>query len=196
MVLPSYEMGMTGVRLNEKIVNNNEGSRLNMMRAFNILCYIHRRNLRMSGKIEELFPESIRNIAIYCRTAYEENSISTSEYRLYPIKCYISKHPTWSLKGIYQDYGYSNRELDHLLEECNNQEIHLIITTSISSISRNIIKTIEFIKSLKEINIGVYFFSESIYSMDSKYDYYMDILKRFAEEESRKKKKIHSCEKT
>ena len=148
----------------------------------------------MPGKSEELFPESIRNIAIYNHTAYkEDNNVSMPELKLYPVKCFISAHPNWSLKGIYQDYGGSHKELDRLLEDCNYQDIHLIITASMSRFSRNIIKTIEFVKDLREHHIGVYFLSENIYSMDSKSDFYMDIRKQIAEEESRVKNKICSC---
>lgn len=117
-----------------------------------------------------VFPENIKNVAIYNRIAYvDKDDIISSEPWIYSIKCFISKHPAWNLKSIYLDNGHEHKELEHLLEDCNNGNFDLIITTSTDRFSRNIVKTIEIVRSLRKLNIGVFFFTENIYSIDSTY---------------------------
>lgn len=125
----------------------------------------------MAGNEIIVFPEKIKNVAIYNRIAYvDKDNMITSEPWIYPIKCFISEHPAWNLKSIYLDNGHEHKELEHLLEDCNNGKFDLIITTSTDRFSRNIVKTIEIVRSLRKLNIGVFFFTENIYSIDSTYD--------------------------
>ncbi len=52
-----------------------------------------------------------------------------------------------------------------MLEECRTGNIDLVVTKSLSSFSRDIISVFEKSDALKECGVGVYFYTENLYSL-------------------------------
>lgn len=67
------------------------------------------------------------------------------------------------LAGIYADDGISGmdtkkrEELQRMINDCNEGKIDMIITKSISRFARNMVDCLNYTRSLKSMNIGVYF---------------------------------------
>ena len=117
--------------------------------------------------IPRVFPDTVKYIAIYNHgTALPQDSISSAEIVLAPVKRFISLHSSWSLIEICIDYGKNDAGFRRICESCRSGRIDLVIVRSISSLSRNIRAAYDRIHQLKEYGVGVYFLSEDLYSMD------------------------------
>ena len=61
----------------------------------------------------------------------------------------------------------------------------MIITKSISRFARNTLDTLNYVRTLKELGIGVVFEKENIDTLDSKGEVLLTILSSLAQDESR-----------
>ncbi len=64
-------------------------------------------------------------------------------------------------------------------------KIDLVLTKSISRFARNTLDCIQYIRKLKEKNIGVFFEKENVNTLDSTGEFLITILGSLAQEESR-----------
>ena len=129
--------------------------------------------------------------AAYCRvsTTKEEQDGSYELQEQYFTEM-IQADPTMELVGIYGDKGKSGLSvkkrpgLQKLMEDCRSGKIKLILTKSVSRLSRNMAECAEMIRELRAIGVNVYFEKENLNSKDQKCDLVMSILSAIAEEES------------
>lgn len=147
----------------------------------------------MGKKIIKIEPKSIKirklNVCAYARvsTLDENQDISFIEQQKYYEK-YIKSIGDWNYVGIFTDrttgscadkrIGFTN-----MLKACENGEIDLIVTKSISRFSRNLVDMLKIIRELKELNIGVYFERENINTIDEKSEQMLTILSTVAQME-------------
>ncbi|MDI6829424.1 MAG: recombinase family protein [Armatimonadota bacterium] len=102
---------------------------------------------------------------------------------------YINSNPAWSFAGIYADQGISGKskekrpEFLRMVKYAENKKSDLIITKSISRFARNKIDTLETVRKLKSIGIGIYFERENINSLTAESELMLSILSSVAEEE-------------
>ena len=103
----------------------------------------------------------------------------------------IIKKPGWILVDIYADEGITGTSMHHrdafkrMITDAMAGKIDLIITKSLSRFARNTVDTLNTIRQLKGVNIGVYFEKEDIFTLDSKGEFMITLLSSIAEEESR-----------
>ena len=71
-----------------------------------------------------------------------------------------------------------------MIDECMAGNIDMVITKSISRLTRNTLDCLKYIRQLKEKNIPVYFEKENINSMDSKGEVMLTIMASLAQQES------------
>lgn len=71
-----------------------------------------------------------------------------------------------------------------MIAACEAKQIDQIITKSISGFDRNTQETVEIVRKLRDLNIGVLFEKENLFSLDSRTDFILMILSSIAEEES------------
>ena len=117
--------------------------------------------------IPGVFPDTVKHIAVYNHgTALPQDSISSAEIMLGPVKHFISQHQSWDLVEICHDYGKNDAGFKRICESCRSGRVDLVIVRNISSLSRNIRAAYDRIHQLKEYGVGVYFLSEDLYSMD------------------------------
>ena len=74
----------------------------------------------------------------------------------------IQKNKNWLFSGIYADEAISgtkdNRpEFQRMLQDAKEGKLDLIITKSISRFARNTVDSIEYVRLLKEHNVGIIF---------------------------------------
>ncbi|NYB73382.1 recombinase family protein [Sedimentibacter hydroxybenzoicus DSM 7310] len=138
--------------------------------------------LRSGGKLK---------VAAYCRVSTEretqKSSIDTQ------IKYYtelIQTNPEWDFAGVFYDYESGLRKekrngLDSMLKKAYRGEIDYIITKSISRLSRNVLDTLNIIRSLKARGINIYFEKENLNSLETEKEIDIAFNGVLAQEESR-----------
>ena len=76
-------------------------------------------------------------------------------------------------------------KFNNMIEDCKSGKIDMIITKSISRFARNTLDTLNYVRTLKELGIGVIFEKENIDTLDSKGEVLLTILSSLAQDESR-----------
>ena len=95
------------------------------------------------------------------------------------------------MAGIYADEGISGtntkkrEKFNKMIEDCKSGKVDMIITKSISKFARNTLDTLNYVRTLKELGIGVVFEKENIDTLDSKGEVLLTILSSLAQDESR-----------
>lgn len=102
----------------------------------------------------------------------------------------IQRNPEWEFAGIYADEAFTGTrderpELQRLMQDCRDGKVDMILTKSISRFARNTVTTLELVRELKLLGIGVWFDRENIYSLSGDGELMLTILSSFAQEESR-----------
>ena len=104
-------------------------------------------------------------VSIYARvsTLKEKQAGSIQLQQEYFIQ-YIRSKKDWELVDIYFDEGISGARMtnrtgfNRMLDDARKEKLNnYIVTKSISRFARNTVDTINTIRELKELNIGVYF---------------------------------------
>lgn len=131
-------------------------------------------------------------MAAYCRVSTDQlEQLSSYEAQVAYYTSFINNHPDYVMAGVYADEGISGtntkkrEQFNKMIEDCKVGKIDMIITKSISRFARNTIDTLNFVRSLKELGIGVIFEKESINTLDSKGEVLLTILSSLAQDESR-----------
>ena len=102
----------------------------------------------------------------------------------------IESNPLWEFAGVYADEGISGTNVKHrdefqmMIADCEDGNIDLILTKSITRFARNTVECIQTIRKLKEIGVGIYFEKENIYTFDGKGELLLTIMSSLAQEES------------
>lgn len=104
---------------------------------------------------------------------------------------YIKSNPDWDFVGIYADEGKTGTNTKHrpefnrMIDDAKNGKIDIILSKSISRISRNTLLTIQTVRELKEIGVYFIFEKEKIDTRDPKSELQLTIFSSLAQEESR-----------
>ena len=130
-------------------------------------------------------------VSAYCRVSTDEE-IQLSSYRN-QIQIYMDKiraNPDWVLGDIYADPAISgtteNRpEFQRMLEDAQRKKFDLLLVKSISRFARNTLISIQTVRELKSLGIGVIFEKENIDTTKPYSEMTLTILSAFAQEESR-----------
>lgn len=139
--------------------------------------------------IQALRPK--KRVCAYCRVSTDSSKQHTSyvaqvEY----YKSYIEKREEWEFAGIFADEAKSGtqvkkrEEFIKMMKECENGNIDIIITKSVTRFARNTIDSIEAIRKLKSLGITVYFEKENINTMSEQSEQMLTILSSLAQGES------------
>lgn len=102
----------------------------------------------------------------------------------------ITSTPGWVFAGVYADAGLSgttkNRpQFQQLLQACEDGQVDLVLTKSISRFARNTVDLLEVVRHLKELGVEVMFERENIRTFSGDGELMLSILASFAQEEAR-----------
>lgn len=134
---------------------------------------------------------SQKRVAAYCRvsTDSEEQLTSyTNQMKVYTEM--IASNKEWEFAGLYADEGISGTRADKrpqfqkMIEDCHKGKIDMIITKSVSRFARNTVDCLDYVRSLKEIGVGIYFEEQNIDTLKSDSELYLVIYAGFAQSES------------
>lgn len=130
-----------------------------------------------------------QNVAAYCRVStlseHQEFSLlhQTEYYREH-----IKGNPEFNFAGVYADQmsGKSvdkRKQFKQLLKACRNGEVQMVLTKSISRFARNLCETLEVVRELRQLGVGIVFEKESINTLDPTSDLKLSLYAAFAEKE-------------
>ena len=130
-------------------------------------------------------------VAAYCRVSTDNvEQLESLENQRQHYQEYINRPPNWQLVRVYFDEGISGTKLNHrnalkeLLVDCHNHRIDLVITKSISRLSRNTTDCLKIVRELQQLNIPIYFEKERINTGEMASELFLSILSSIAQDES------------
>lgn len=97
----------------------------------------------------------------------------------------------WEPVGIYADEGISgtsmqNRQgIQHLLDDCRNGKIDLVLTKSISRFARNLTECLEAVRELSFMGVAIHFDKENLNTQQMDGELLLSMLGALAENESK-----------
>ena len=149
---------------------------------------------------EKLFEDvGTKRVCAYCRVSTDDaNQTSSYELQKNHYEDMIKEHAGWNLVGIYADEGISGTSLLHrdefnrMISDCQAGRIDLIVTKSVSRFARNIVDCIAKVRELANMKpqVGVFFETEHIYTLDNTSEMMLAVLSAAAQEESHTKSEI------
>lgn len=130
-------------------------------------------------------------VAAYARvsTALEEQE-GSYEAQIAHYTNMIQSNPDWDFAGMFADEGITGTqakkrpEFLRMIQACEDGEIDMIITKSISRWARNTLDSLTYIRKLKDLQIPVIFEKESIDTMDASGELLLTIMASIAQQES------------
>lgn len=136
-------------------------------------------------------PVEHKRVAAYCRvstnSADQQNSYNT-QVRYYTR--YIKSRTEWTLVDIFADEGLSGtssekrENFQRMITMCERKQIDLVVTKSISRFARNVKETLEYVRKLKLLGIGVVFEKEGINTLSMGDEMLLNTFAAIAQEES------------
>ena len=133
-----------------------------------------------------------KRVAAYARVSTDsDEQMNSVEAQKDYFQKLISEHSDWVLVDIYADEGISgtstNRReaFNRMINDALDGKIDMILTKSLSRFARNTVDTLNTIRKLKSVGVGVYFEKEDIDTLDAKGEFLITLMSSLAEEESR-----------
>ena len=102
----------------------------------------------------------------------------------------ITSRNEWEFKGVYADYAFTGTKEDrpefkNMIEACENGEIDMIITKSISRFARNTETLLRTVRHLKSIGVDVFFEEQKMHTISEEGEFMLATLAAYYQEESR-----------
>lgn len=145
----------------------------------------------IKGEYRKNYKSQKLKVAAYVRVSTElEAQLSSFESQRKYYLDKIHRNSNWKFVDIYEDYGISARSVknrvgfNRMIKDALDGKIDLILTKSISRFARNTVDSIEYVRLLKEHNVGIIFEEEGIYTLDMQSELLLTILSSVAEQES------------
>lgn len=140
--------------------------------------------------IPPLPPKREKRVGIYCRvssnSAEQLKSLTAQVSALTRLTAAI---PQWLLSDIYIDIassktGSSRKEFARMLEDCQSNNLDIILTKSISRFGRDTVDTLEALNQLKTLRVRVIFEQESLDTANTDSDLMISIIEAIAQAEN------------
>lgn len=102
----------------------------------------------------------------------------------------IESNPLWEFVGVYADEGITGTKVKcrddfkAMIAACEDGEIDLILTKSITRFARNTVECIQTVRKLKAIGVGIYFEKENINTLTEASELMLSIMASVAQGES------------
>lgn len=130
-------------------------------------------------------------VAAYCRVSTEQEEQQNSyQVQIAYYTDLINQKKEWTFAGIFADEGISGTqtkkrtEFNRMIRMCKLKKIDLILTKSISRFARNTVDCLQYIRTLKDLGIGVIFEKENINTLTATSEFMIAMYSSFAQAES------------
>lgn len=128
-------------------------------------------------------------VAAYCRVSTKhEEQLGSLENQIAYYTYSIKRIPNWQLVAVYYDSASGVRDnkrhgYKKMMEDCAQGKIDLILVKSLSRFGRDALEAMRQIRRLKEMDIGIYFETGGINTMETDQSV-IDLFAAFSQEES------------
>ena len=128
-------------------------------------------------------------VASYCRVSTDDQESSYEAQKKHFMDL-LQQHPEWRFVRIYADEGISGtstarrKEFLQMLRDCENGEIDLIVTKSVSRFARNTVDMLLAVRKLRELHVNVIFEKENLDTRDVANELFLTFWASFAQAES------------
>lgn len=140
---------------------------------------------------EEIKQSKRLMVAAYCRVSTDEDEqINSYKAQIEYYTDKINKNPEWQMAGIFADEGISGTqakkrpEFLKMIRLCRQGKIDLILTKSFSRFARNTVDSVDYIRELRALGIGVVSEKENMNTLNEDSEMLITILSCFAQAES------------
>ena len=129
-------------------------------------------------------------VAVYCRVGNISQIAQSSFYRQEEHLTHIvNANPNWELAGIYSDEGSGlhakNRPaFMELIDDCEQGGIDLILTKSISRLSRSALDLFHYVRLLRNLGVEMIFEQENIRTYSKDVDVILETFEKLAKMET------------
>ncbi len=101
----------------------------------------------------------------------------------------IQRNPEWVYCGVYADEDYTGTkddrpEFQRLLADCRAGKLDLVLTKSVSRFARNTVTTLETVRELRTLGVGVFFEEQGINTLGADGEFLLTLPASYAQEES------------
>ncbi|NLM78388.1 MAG: recombinase family protein, partial [Ruminococcaceae bacterium] len=121
------------------------------------------------SKLNSHLEQTKLHVAAYCRVSTDsKEQLDSLEAQKTHYEQTINANPLWTFAGLYFDEGITGTnmekrpELQRLVADCENKQIDMIMTKSISRFARNTADCLELIRKLLKLHVYVVFEKENI----------------------------------
>ena len=146
-------------------------------------------NGRNRGSTRALKVDRIR-VAAYCRVSTDDDEqLGSFESQKLYYEQKIASNKDWVNAGIFADEAVTGTKTDKrsgfqdMIAHCNNGEIDMILTKSISRFARNTVDTLNYVRMLRDRNIAIFFEKENINTLDMNGELLLTIMSSLAQQE-------------
>mgnify|MGYP002623111455 CR=1 FL=1 len=129
-------------------------------------------------------------VAAYCRVSTDDDEqLGSFESQKLYYEEKISANKEWVNAGIFADEAITGTRTDkrsgfqEMISRCQNGEIDMILTKSISRFTRNTVDTLNHVRMLRDRNIAVFFEKENINTLDMNGELLLTIMSSLAQQE-------------
>lgn len=129
-------------------------------------------------------------VAAYVRVSTDDdNQLGSFESQKLYYEEKIGSNIEWVNAGIFADEAITGTKTDkrtgfqEMITRCQNGEIDLILTKSISRFARNTLDTLNYVRMLKDRNIAIFFEKENINTLDMNGELLLTIMSSLAQQE-------------
>jgi len=129
-------------------------------------------------------------VAAYCRVSTDDDDqLGSFESQKLYYEEKIRANPDWVNTGIFADEAITGTKVDKrdgfqaMIQKCQNGEIDMILTKSISRFARNTLDTLQYVRMLRERNIAIFFEKENINTLDMNGELLLTIMSSLAQQE-------------
>lgn len=137
--------------------------------------------------------EEIKRVAAYCRVSTDSSDqVNSLESQKKYFTDYINRNENMKLVGVYHDDGISGtntgkrESFNQMIADAESGKIDLIITKEVSRFARNTVDTLEYVRRMKERNVGIIFLNDNINTLSNEGEFRLTIMAGVSQEESRK----------
>ena len=131
-------------------------------------------------------------VAAYCRVSTNSaDQLNSYSRQIGTYTKLIESRKDWELAEIFADEGISGLSAEkrpdflRMIRSCEQHQIDLILTKSVSRFARNVKEALEYVRKLKKLGIGVQFEKEGINTLSLGDEMLLNVFSALAQEESK-----------
>ena len=134
---------------------------------------------------------AVMRVAAYCRVSTDsEDQLESYEAQVAHYTDAISKNPRWRFVEIYADEGITGTlakkrpNFMRMIRDCKKGKIDLILTKSVARFARNTVDSLNYVRQLKALGVGVFFEEQNLDSLKTDSEMFIGLHSVLAQAES------------